>query len=406
MATIKPIRSERDYEAALGRISELMDAEPDSRKGDELDILVDLVELYESKHVPMGYPNPIAAIEFRMEQAGLRPADLATFIGSRAKVSEVLSGKRAITMPMARALHEHLGIPADVLLQEPDVDLDDPWADMEWSRFPVKSMAKLGWIPDRPDLAGRAEDAMRGLINRAGGLDVAGAALYRKNDHVRVNAKMDPYALRAWCWQILARANEDLPKAGYKRGTVTLDFLTKVARLSRSEDGPRLAKELLVKRGISLVIEKHLPKTYLDGVALRLGDGRPVIGLTLRYDRIDNFWFCLLHELAHVGRHMDNDRGEAFVDDFTLRKLEGRREDPREMQADEWAEEALIPRSVWEASTVRDRPTTMAVMNLANALQVHPAIVAGRVRYERKNYRLLSQFVGTSEVRRQFGMGS
>ena len=105
-----------------------------------------------------------------------------------------------------------------------------------------------------------------------------------------------------------------------------------------------------------------------------------------------------------MGRHMDNDRGEVFVDDFTLRKLEGRREDPREMQADEWAEEALIPRSVWEASAVRDRPTAMAVMNLANALQVHPAIVAGRVRYERKNYRLLSQFVGTGEVRRQFGM--
>ncbi|MDE0534628.1 MAG: hypothetical protein OXI01_24735 [Albidovulum sp.] len=406
MADIKPIRSERDYEAALHRISELMDTEADSLEGDELDVLVDLVELYESKQVPMGYPSPIAAIEFRMEQAGLRPADLASFLGSRAKVSEVLSGKREITLPMARALHEHLGIPADVLLREPDVYLDDPWADMKWSRFPVKPMARLGWIPDRPDLAGRAEHVMRDLINRAGGLNVAGAALYRKNDHVRANAKMDPYALKAWCWHILAKANEDPPKMGYERGTVTLDFLTKVARLSWSEDGPRLAKELLVKRGISLVIEKHLPKTYLDGVALRLGDGRPVIGLTLRYDRIDNFWFCLLHELAHVGRHMDNDRGEAFVDDFTLRKLEGRREDPREMQADDWAEEALIPRSVWEASAVRDRPTTMAVMNLANALQVHPAIVAGRVRYERKNFRLLSQFVGTGEVRRQFGMVS
>ncbi len=406
MANIKPIRSERDYEEALHRISELMDTDADSAKGEELDILVDLVELYESKQVPMGYPSPVAAIEFRMEQAGLRPADLTPFIGSRAKVSEVLSGKRKITMPMARTLHEHLGIPADVLLQEPDVELDGPWADIEWSRFPAKSMAKLGWIPDRPDPAGHAEHVMRDLINRAGGLDVAGAALYRKNDHMRANTKMDPYALKAWCWQILARANEDLPKKGYERGTVTLDFLTKVARLSWSEDGPRLAKELLVKRGISLVIEKHLPRTYLDGVVLRLGDGRPVIGLTLRYDRIDNFWFCLLHELAHVGRHMDNDRGEAFVDDFTLRKLEGRREDPREMQADEWAEEALIPRSVWETSAVRDRPTTMAVMNLANALQVHPAIVAGRVRYERKNYRLLSQFVGTGEIRRQFGMVS
>ena len=237
---------------------------------------------------------------------------------------------------------------------------------------------------------------MVNLAARAG--DVISCS--RWNDHLRVNAKMDPYALSAWCWQILARANEDLPKAGYECGTVTLDFLTKVARLNWSENGPRLAKELLVKSGISLVIEKHLPKTYLDGIALRLGDGRPVIGLTLRDDRIDNFWFCLLHELAHLGRHMDNDRGEAFVDDFKLRKLEGRREDAREMQA----EEALIPRSVWEASAVRDRPTTVAVMNLANALQVHPAIVAGRIRFERKNYRLLSQFVGTGEVRQQFGI--
>ncbi len=118
MADIKPIRSERDHEAALARISELMDAEPCSPEGDELDVLVDLVELYESKHVPMGLPSPIGAIEFRMEQAGLRPADLAPFIGSRAKVSEVLSGKRSITMAMARALHEHLGIPADVLLKK------------------------------------------------------------------------------------------------------------------------------------------------------------------------------------------------------------------------------------------------------------------------------------------------
>ena len=405
MANIKPIRSATDHDAALARIFELMDTEPDSQKGDELDVLVDLVELYESKHVPMGYPNPIAAIEFRMDQAGLRPRDLVSFIGSRSKVSEILSGKRAITMPMARALHEHLGIPADVLLREPDVNFNDQLADIEWDRFPVNSMAKLGWIPDASGLPGCAEQIMRDLINRAGGLDVARAALYRKSDHVRANAKTDPYALKAWCWQVLARANEERPTAHYKRGTVTLGLLRKVARLSWSEDGPRLAKELLAKDGISLVIERHLPKTYLDGVALRLGDGRPVIGLTLRYDRIDKFWFCLLHELAHVGRHMDNDRGEAFVDDHTLRKLGGRREDPRETQADEWAEEALVPRTVWEASAVRDRPTTMAVMNLANALQVHPAIVAGKVRYERQNYRLLSQFVGTGEVRRQFGMG-
>ena len=75
-----------------------------------------------------------------------------------------------------------------------------------------------------------------------------------------------------------------------------------------------------------------------------------------------------------------------------------------EAQADEWAEEALIPREIWETSAVRRSPTPMAVVNLANALQIHPAIVAGKVRHEHKNYRMLSHFVGTGEIRRQFGL--
>ncbi len=404
MANIKPIRTEQDHKTALARIDELMDAEFGSPEGGELDVLVDLVELYESKHEPMEYPSPLAAIEFRMEQAGLTRRDLVPFIGTRAKVSEVLSGKRAITMPMARALHEHLGIPAEVLLQEPGAGFDEPLAGIEWNRFPLKAMAERGWIPDVPDLAERAEEFIGDLIERAGGRDVAGAAMYRRNDHLRTNAKTDPYALKAWCWQVLATANESGTKAHYEPGIVTLDLLKQVARLSWSEEGPRLAREFLAKHGIPLVTVRHLPKTYLDGAALRLGDGRPVIGLTLRYDRIDHFWFCLLHELAHVGRHMDRSEGDAFVDDLTLRKVQGGREDPREKQADEWAEEALVPRADWEASAVRHRPTPMAVMNLANALQVHPAIVAGKIRYERHNYRLLSQFVGTREVRRQFDM--
>ena len=402
MANIKPIRTEEDYGAALARIDEFIDAEPGSPEGEELDVLVDLVELYESKHVPMGYPSPLTAIEFRMEQGGLAQRDLVPLIGSRAKVSEVLSGKRAITMPMARALHEHLGIPADVLLQKPGVALDKPLGDIEWSRVPLKAMAKLGWIPDSPNLAERAKELIGDLIERAGGADVVGAALYRKTDHMRANAKMDSYSLTAWCWKVLATANESRPKVDYEPGVVTLELLKQIARLSWSEEGPRLAKEFLAKHGIPLVIVPHLPKTYLDGAALRLDDERPVIGLTLRYDRIDNFWFCLLHELAHVGRHMDNNEGDAFVDDLTLRNVEGAREDPKEAQADEWAEEALIPRAVWETSAARHQPTPMAVMNLAKALQVHPAIVAGRIRYEQKNFRLLSQFVGTGEVRRQF----
>ncbi len=129
MANIEPIRTEADYEMSLTRTDALMDAEPGSPEGRALDVLVDLVDLYERRHEPMGHPDPVAAIEFRMEQADLSPRDLIPFIGSRTKVSEVLSGKGAITMPMAQALHEHLGIPVDVLLRPPDNISAQPLAD-------------------------------------------------------------------------------------------------------------------------------------------------------------------------------------------------------------------------------------------------------------------------------------
>ena len=162
MVTVSPIRNEEDYETALSRLAEIFQAEIGTPEGDERDILSDLVELYESRHHPIGPPDPVSAIEFRMDQGGLTRRDLVPHIGSRAKVSEVLSGKRDITMSMARALHRHLGIPADVLLQERKVFLDDALADVEWRRFPLKAMAKLGWVSDEPDLMDRAEEVVRG----------------------------------------------------------------------------------------------------------------------------------------------------------------------------------------------------------------------------------------------------
>ena len=134
-----------------------------------------------------------------------------------------------------------------------------------------------------------------------------------------------------------------------------------------------------------------------------------MIGMTLRYDRIDNFWFTLLHELAHVSLHLDGCGDEAaFVDDHSLRSVEagaGESGDSKERDADQLAGEALIPEEVWEASPVRENPSPNGVINLAQSLGIHPAIIAGRIRRERGNYRLLSQFVGTGEVRRQFEMG-
>ncbi|MGH7793898.1 MAG: ImmA/IrrE family metallo-endopeptidase [Candidatus Binatia bacterium] len=403
--SIRAIRSEADYEAALTRINDLMDAEAGTPEGEELDVLTDLVELYEAKHVPMGFPSPLGAIRFRMEQSGLSPRDLIPFMGSRAKVSEVLSGKRPLTMQMARTLHANLGIPADVLLQQPGGELRSALEGTEWHRFPLAEMSKRGWIEKRRNLDSHAEEIMRDLISRAGGEYVLPAAFYRKNDQARVNAKTDPYSLKAWCWEVLARANAHQLPVSFKAGTVDLALLRKVAALSWSQDGPRLAQEFLANHGIHLVVLEHLPRTHLDGAALQLADGTPVIGLTLRYDRLDNFWFCLLHELAHIGRHMRDTKNEAFVDDLSLRDVHAARRDPRETEADEWAENGLIPEDIWNTSKVKDNPTPLAVMELAQRLGIHPAIIAGRIRYEKRNFRLLSHFVGTGTLRNQFFKG-
>jgi HTH-type transcriptional regulator / antitoxin HigA len=113
---IHPVRSERDHEAALARISELMGSKPGTAAGDELDVLATLVDAYESARFPIDTPDPVTVIKFQMEQQGLTRRDMQPMIGSRARVSEVLNRRRSLTLPMIRRLHAGLGIPVDLLL--------------------------------------------------------------------------------------------------------------------------------------------------------------------------------------------------------------------------------------------------------------------------------------------------
>jgi len=115
---IDPIRTERDYRKALKRIESLWDAEPDSPEYDELEVLSTLVDAYEAQHQPIGPPDPVEAIRFRMDQLGLSRKDLEPYIGSRGRVSEILGRKRGMSLTMIRRLHRGLGIPADVLLAD------------------------------------------------------------------------------------------------------------------------------------------------------------------------------------------------------------------------------------------------------------------------------------------------
>ena len=117
MKDLKPIRSERDYDHALAEVEELWGAKAGTPKGDRLDILATLIEAYETEHHPMDPPDPIEAIKFRMEQQGLTRKDLEEILGTRTRVSEVLNRKRGLSINMIRALHDKLGISAEILIR-------------------------------------------------------------------------------------------------------------------------------------------------------------------------------------------------------------------------------------------------------------------------------------------------
>lgn len=395
---IKVIKTDADYTAALAEIERLVDHDPavGTPEAEQLELLTLLVREYESRKFPVKAPDPVEAVQFRMEQQGLTQRDLIPYIGSRSKVSEVLARKRPLTLSMIRALHTGLGIPANALLQEGRAVLLDQ-SDVEWERFPIREMVARGWIEGAmPGTRDEPEDLMRRFLAPLGHLRTT-HALYRKTRHVRSARAMDEYALIAWALRIVIRALAKLSIPRYKPRTITSEFMREVAQLSWSTHGPLLAQEFLDKHGLPVIIEPHLSRTYLDGAAILIEVDKPVIGLTLRHDRIDNFWFCLMHELAHVGSHLKSE-GDGFYDDLDAEN----KDDPREKEADKWAGETLIPETMWSGSPARNLRSPEAAQHLAEQLRIHPAIVAGRMRYESRNFRVLNQLIGRGEVRKCF----
>ena len=116
MMNIKPIKTEEDYQSTLIRIDQIWGSKKDSPQGDELDVLITIVEAYEIKNYPIAPPDPIDAIKFRMEQMGMTRSDMEQYLGSQSRVSEVLNRKRSLTLGMIKSLYKGLKIPADILL--------------------------------------------------------------------------------------------------------------------------------------------------------------------------------------------------------------------------------------------------------------------------------------------------
>lgn len=402
---VKIIKSAKDYEANMARLSVLMslDPKPNSKEENELELLALVIQDFERQTVPPVKADPIESILFRMDQMQLTRKELIPFIGSISKVSEVLSRKRPLSLPMIRRLNQGLGIPADILIEDVETDsaLVDQEPEMDFTRFPLKEMLERGCFGDFEGNVQRLKDYAEDLVRKFM-QDLLPKrmepAFLRAPMHQRGDRQADEMAILAWRMCVLRKAREVISTREYKQGTITPEWLRELAKLSAFDEGPKLAKEHLARHGITLVIEKHFKRTFLDGAAM-LDNDRPIVALTLRHDRVDNFWFALLHELAHVAKHLKPET-PVFIDDLdrtNLQTVEG--------EADAMAQEALIPNKSWSAAKVRQTLASEDVMAYADEIGVHPAIVAGRLRHEEKNFRLLSHLIGkTGQVSQTFAV--
>ncbi|MGA2477448.1 MAG: ImmA/IrrE family metallo-endopeptidase [Spirochaetia bacterium] len=398
MNALKVLKTEADYRAALALFEKLLDATKGSPEYDERDVLAVLIERYEDEHYHIDAPEPREAIRFRMDQAGLTRKDLAAYIGGKSKVSEVLSGKRDLSLSAIRALHRHLGIPAEVLIKKKQEPLPPALKDLDFQRFPIKEMQEQGAFNNFPGniIKGKADEAIQWLIDESGGFEAPLVAGFRTTAGMRVKAKFDEYALCAWSLQVLVTASRIHTKTSFSPKALTPQFFQKLVCLSALDCGPRNAQTLLSTIGIILVAVPHLKHTYLDGAVFLSRERRPIIGLTLRYDRLDNFWFVLLHELGHLAcKHLTMKKSWIFDDlDQPHSKLK------EEIEADKFAREHLLPPDFNLHSN--RQLSAQDIVHYARERMVNPAIVAGRIQHERKDYRTFSRMIGRGEVRMQF----
>ncbi len=382
------IKTEADYNNALTIIDELMDREGADRDSERLEYWVKLVEFYEDEHYPIAKPTPLSAIQFAMERLELSRRDLEPYIGNKSKVSEVLSGKRPLTLEMIRRLHAALGIPLDTLAQDVPAQVDE----IDWSRFPVREMTGRGWLPAAA--GAEAATAVQGWFARAG--LHTGELAHCARSSTRLGTRGDAYGMLAWVSGVrILSAAQDIPGT-YDRAALTETFFHDLFALSPAEGGPLRAREYLAGFGIHLIVLRHFAKTYMDGAALYAPNGNAVVGLTLRHDRLDNFWFTLAHELSHLAK------GHVEPGCFVVDDLETRSQDAIEHEANALATAMMIPREVWEATPPSGRATLDFVLSTARTLKISSAIVAGRVRNETRNFKQFSKIVGSGTVRDLF----
>ena len=333
---------------------------------------------------------------------GLSQADLAERLGMREQQIQRYESERyrSISLQNFKRVATALSVELQAIIEDQQA---------------TPRLSKLG-IPTQPDIP---DDRLKIIVEHAkrlGWFEIpAGAAEQRSavleyisESHARLGSPgllrtglksldlKDDALLAVWRARVIQCADTVHAEAQTSFDHLDITWLADLVRLSVLPDGPAQALRLARQKGISVVIEPQLTGLRLDGAAF-LSGGLPIIGLTLRNDRIDNFWYTLLHELAHVYLHYLAGLAAGFFDE----EMDGEKTDELEVEADQFASSTLIPAEAWRLSPARISRGAGPIEAFANQLGIHPAIVFGRVRKERHNYSIFSDRVGYGRVKKQ-----
>jgi len=337
---------------------------------------------------------PLALIKARIAN-GLTQAELAEKLGLKMQQIQRYESERYETASLKtlEKIASQLGI---IIHGDVQLATAENKEALEIAKYPFKEMFKRRWFTEfTGDLNAALKNSaalLHWLFDQAN-LDNLQLNLNRQT--LRTNKEINSFALKAWYARVLIKAVQQNDIPSFNQESMTEDWFSGLAKLSRFTDGLQRVPDYVNEVGIRLVIEEQLPGTKLDGAALLVANQSPVVALTLRYDRLDNFWFVLFHELAHVRLHLSQQAPVIFDDLDTDAK-------GIEEEADKFALNLLIPNDVWRKSLVRFSPSEETVQNQATELGINPALVAGRIRRETGKYHLLSNLIGSGEVRKAF----
>jgi HTH-type transcriptional regulator/antitoxin HigA len=383
---IHPKILEASRQAIVSQLKQLIDmvSEYESLKSGQIVAteITSLQELY------------VALIKARIAN-GLTQAELAEKLGLKMQQIQRYESERYETASLKtlERIAEQLNIRLNADVQLRPISAPD---EFNVSKYPFKEMFNRNWFSDFVgDFNTALKNSSELIKNFFESAHIDALTLKLNRQSFRVGNELNSFAIKAWYARVLIKAQTQTDLPPFSTALITDNWLLGLVQLSDLSDGLNKISNYINSIGIKLVIEAQLPGTRLDGAALLVKDQPPIIAMTLRYDRLDNFWFVLFHELAHIRLHL-NEQSPMIFDDLDV--------DAKgiEQEADKFALNLLIPDAVWRKSLVRFSPSDETIRNQAAELKINPALVAGRIRKETGKYHLFGNLIGAGEVRKKF----